>query len=83
MNHTLTRPRRAISPVASEPHNRTERRRIRYGKAEAAQMLSISTRQLDRLRENGSIIARVDGGRIFFDAAELESYALSRPFEAA
>jgi hypothetical protein len=55
--------------------------RIRYTKAEAAQQLSISERTLDRIRERGDIIARVDGGRIFFDHNELVSYANSRPAE--
>ncbi|MEU2043583.1 helix-turn-helix domain-containing protein [Nocardia niwae] len=57
--------------------------RIRYARAEAAQQLSISVRTLDRLREQGRIIARVDGGRIFFDHSELVSYAKSRPAEEA
>jgi hypothetical protein len=51
--------------------------RIRYTKAEAAQMLSISERSLDRLRADGKIIGRHDGGRIYFDHGELASYALS------
>jgi hypothetical protein len=55
--------------------------RIRYTKAEAAEQLSISVRSLDRLRERGEIIARVDGGRIYFDHTELESYAKSCPAE--
>jgi hypothetical protein len=55
--------------------------RIRYTKAEAAEQLSISVRSLDRLRERGEIIARVDGGRIYFDHSELESYAKSCPAE--
>ncbi|MEU9516824.1 helix-turn-helix domain-containing protein [Micromonospora sp. NPDC048169] len=59
----------------------TARARIRYTKAEAAEQLSISIRALDRLRERGEITARVDGGRIYFDHAELESYARSRPSE--
>ncbi|MFE7799070.1 helix-turn-helix domain-containing protein [Nocardia sp. NPDC057440] len=55
--------------------------RIRYTKAEAAQQLSISARSLDRLREQGRIIARVDGGRVYFDHSELVSYAKSCPAE--
>ncbi|MGW4090060.1 helix-turn-helix domain-containing protein [Nocardia sp. NPDC004750] len=51
--------------------------RIRYSRVEAAQALSISTRSLDRLRAEGKLIARVDGGRIFFDRTELQSYANS------
>jgi len=53
--------------------------RLRYTKAEAAEQLSISVRTLDKLRERGELIGRVDGGRIFFDRSELESYARSRP----
>ncbi len=53
--------------------------RIRYSKAEAAEQLSISVRTLDKLRERGELIGRQDGGRIFFDRSELESYAKSRP----
>lgn len=83
MNHTLTLPRRTTGSRFAEPKNRAERRRIRYGKAEAAELLAISTRQLDRLRERGEIIARIDGGRVYFDARELESYVHSRPVEAA
>lgn len=52
--------------------------RIRYSKAEAAEQLSISVRTLDKLRADGKIIGRVDGGRVFFDHSELESYAKSR-----
>ncbi|MCC3311481.1 helix-turn-helix domain-containing protein [Nocardia africana] len=52
--------------------------RIRYSRREAAQQLSISERSLDRLRAAGQIIARVDGGRIYYDHSELESYAKSR-----
>lgn len=55
--------------------------RVRYSRAEAAQALCISPRQLDRLRERGEIVGRVDGGRIFFDHDELVSYAKSRPAE--
>lgn len=55
--------------------------RIRYTKAEAAHVLSISQSTLDRLRAEGKIIARRDGGRVFFDHAELESYAKSCPPE--
>ena len=55
--------------------------RIRYTKAEAARALSISPRSLDRLRELGKITARIDGGRVFFDHAELVSYAKSCPSE--
>ncbi|WP_159850233.1 helix-turn-helix domain-containing protein [Nocardia sp. CY41] len=69
--------------AVSTEQNRAERRRIRYGKGEAAQMLSISPRQLDRLRERGAIIARIDGGRVFFDHDELVSYAKSQPAEVA
>lgn len=58
-----------------------DRVRIRYSKEDAAQMLSISTRTFDRLRASGQIIGRRDGGRVFFDHAELESYAQSRPAE--
>lgn len=57
--------------------------RIRYPKAEAARQLGISPRQIDRLRQQGAIIARIDGGRIFFDHDELLSYARSRPAEVA
>lgn len=59
----------------------TNKIRIRYTKTEAAEQLSISVRSLDRLRERGEIIARVDGGRIYFDHSELESYAKSCPAE--
>ncbi|MBF6515577.1 helix-turn-helix domain-containing protein [Nocardia cyriacigeorgica] len=59
----------------------TNKIRIRYTKAEAAEQLSISVRALDRLRERGEIIARVDGGRIYIDHSELESYAKSCPAE--
>ncbi|NEW42769.1 helix-turn-helix domain-containing protein [Nocardia cyriacigeorgica] len=59
----------------------TNKTRIRYTKAEAAEQLSISVRSLDRLRERGEIVARVDGGRIYFDHTELESYAKSCPAE--
>ncbi|SNY84326.1 Helix-turn-helix domain-containing protein [Nocardia amikacinitolerans] len=83
MHPTLTRPRRTIAARFTEPPSRTQRPRIRYGKAEAAALLAISPRQLDRLRERGEIIARVDGGRVFFDHDELESYAKTRPVEAA
>lgn len=55
--------------------------RLRYTQTEAAYMLSISPRQLYRLRERGDIIARVDNGRVYFDHAELVSYAQSRPAE--
>ncbi|MGW4119857.1 helix-turn-helix domain-containing protein [Nocardia sp. NPDC004711] len=59
------------------------RTRIRYAKAEAAQMLSISISTFDRLRRAGKIIGRQDGGRVFFDHTELESYARSCPAEGA
>lgn len=59
----------------------TPKSRIRYSKAEAAEQLSISVRALDRLREQGEIIARVDGGRVYFDHDELTSYARSCPAE--
>lgn len=49
--------------------------RIRYTRAQAAAQLSISQRQFDRLRDEGKIIGRWDGGRIYFDHSELESYA--------
>ncbi|WP_405490366.1 helix-turn-helix domain-containing protein [Nocardia sp. NBC_00511] len=55
--------------------------RIRYTKADAAQMLSISVRKLDYLRAEGKIVGRLDGGHIFFDHDELESYAKSCPAE--
>ena len=57
--------------------------RIRYSRAEAAAALSISPRKLDRLREAGAIVARVDGGRIYFDHDELVSYAQAQPVEGA
>ncbi|WP_280439785.1 helix-turn-helix domain-containing protein [Nocardia cyriacigeorgica] len=59
----------------------TDMPRIRYTRSEAARALSISERTLDRLREAGKIIGRVDGGRIFFDHSELVSYAKSCPPE--
>ncbi|MEU6580623.1 helix-turn-helix domain-containing protein [Nocardia sp. NPDC046763] len=55
----------------------SDRMRIRYTKADAAQMLSISISTLDRLRMAGKIIGRVDGGRVFFDHDELVSYSKS------
>lgn len=55
--------------------------RIRYTKSEAAQLLSISERALDRLREAGKIIGRLDGRNVYFDHDELVSYAKSRPAE--
>lgn len=55
--------------------------RIRYTKAEAAHVLSISQSTLDRLRADGKIIGRRDGGRVFFDHDELQSYAKSCPPE--
>lgn len=55
--------------------------RIRYPKAEAAEQLGISVRTLDKLRADGKIIGRIDGGRVFFDRTELESYARSCPPE--
>ncbi|WP_353853560.1 MULTISPECIES: helix-turn-helix domain-containing protein [Nocardia] len=55
--------------------------RIRYSRLEAAAQLSISVSTLDRLRRTGRLIARTDGGRVFFDSAELESYAKSCPAE--
>lgn len=51
--------------------------RIRYTKEDAARQLSISVRQLERIRLAGKIIGRQDGGRVFFDHDELRSYALS------
>ncbi|TLF72876.1 helix-turn-helix domain-containing protein [Nocardia cyriacigeorgica] len=65
---------------ASIPRSVTSRR-IRYTKAEAAYQLSISVRTIDRLREEGKLIARRDGSRIYFDHSELESYAKSCPVE--
>lgn len=61
----------------------TSATRIRYPKRMAAEMLSISERTLDRLRESGKIIARTDGGRVFFDHDELVSYARSCAVEEA
>ncbi|NEW33787.1 helix-turn-helix domain-containing protein [Nocardia cyriacigeorgica] len=55
--------------------------RIRYTKAEAAYQLSISVRTIDRLREEGKLIGRRDGSRIYFDHSELVSYAKSCPVE--
>lgn len=55
--------------------------RIRYTRSDAARALSISVRSLDRLRQDGKIVARRDGGRVFFDHSELESYAKSCPAE--
>lgn len=55
--------------------------RIRYTRAEAAEQLSISERSLDRIRERGDIVARTDGGRVYYDHSELASYAKSRPAE--
>ncbi|WP_306365503.1 hypothetical protein [Nocardia sp. CC227C] len=52
--------------------------RIRYTRAEAAHMLSISLRQLDTLRERREIVGRRDGKQVFFDHDELFSYAKSR-----
>nr|WP_156959451.1 hypothetical protein [Nocardia sp. BMG51109] len=46
-------------------------------------MLSISLRQLDRLRTDGKIIGRVDGKRTYFDHDELVSYAKSCAPEGA
>ncbi len=51
--------------------------RIRYSRSEAARQLSISERTLDKLREEGKLIGRVDGRRVFFDRDELVSYAKS------
>ena len=51
--------------------------RIRYAKAEAAEQLGISVRTLDKLRADGKIIGRIDGGRVFFDHEELVSYSKS------
>ncbi|MFE3698619.1 helix-turn-helix domain-containing protein [Nocardia tengchongensis] len=55
--------------------------RVRYSKADAAYMLSMSVRTLDRLRRSGKIVGRRDGGRIYFDRTELESYSRSCPPE--
>ena len=57
------------------------RTRIRYTRAEAAQQLSLSLRQLDYLRSAGKLIGRVDGKFIYFDHDELVSYAKSCPAE--
>ncbi|WP_029931032.1 DNA-binding protein [Nocardia otitidiscaviarum] len=57
--------------------------RIRYTRAEAAHMLSISLRQLDTLRERRAIIGRRDGKQVFFDHDELLSYAKSCTPEGA
>jgi hypothetical protein len=57
------------------------RERIRYTRAEAAEQLSISKCQLDRLRRDGKIIARVEGRQVFFDHSELVSYSKSCPAE--
>lgn len=58
------------------------KRRIRYTRAAAAEQLSISLRQLDRLRESGQIVGRRDGSHTYFDDDELRSYAKSCPPEA-
>lgn len=59
------------------------RTRIRYTRAEAAEQLAISVRQLDYLRADGKIIGRVDGKNVFFDHDELLSYAKSCTAEGA
>ncbi len=51
--------------------------RIRYSKAEAAEQLGISVRTLDKLRADGKIVGRLDGGRVFFDHEHLLGYARS------
>jgi hypothetical protein len=55
----------------------TTQTRIRYTRAQAAEQLSISPRTLDRIRERGDIIGRIDNGHVYFDHDELASYARS------
>lgn len=59
----------------------SEAMRIRYSREGAAEQLSISKSQVDRLRAAGKLVGRVDGGRVFFDRDELVSYAKSCPCE--
>ncbi|AHH22126.1 hypothetical protein NONO_c73700 [Nocardia nova SH22a] len=53
-------------------------KRIRCKRKEAAILLAISESTLDRLRAAGEIVARLDGGCVFYDYDELVSYAKSR-----
>ncbi|GAS88406.1 helix-turn-helix domain-containing protein [Mycolicibacterium brisbanense] len=48
---------------------------------EAARILSLSVREIDRLRLSGKLLAKRHGGKVLFPFAVLERYAESLPWE--
>lgn len=48
---------------------------------EAARILSVSVREIDRLRRAGRLLAKMHGARVVFPLSELERYAESLPWE--
>lgn len=48
---------------------------------EAARILSLSEREVDRLRHSGSLMAKRYGSKVLFPMSELERYAEALPWE--
>lgn len=48
---------------------------------EAARILSVSVREIDRLRRAGRLLAKMHGARVVFPLTELERYAESLTWE--
>jgi hypothetical protein len=55
--------------------------RILYSRKHAAEMLSMSERELDRERAAGKLAPRFKGGRPMYEHDELVAYAKSLPSE--
>lgn len=48
---------------------------------EAARILSLSEREIDRLRNAGKLMAKKHGSKVLFPMSELKRYAESLPWE--